>query len=167
MRVLTYAVAIFFILSCPALAWRGNVKSVYDGDTLRVLPEGGGEVVKIRLYGIDTPEFAARDWKIQPFAQEATELLRVLLPEGVLIVVDDRYEDKYGRTVANIITLPDGKIAQEELLKAGLAWVYPQYCNGCQQWKRLQEDARKNRFGLWEQDSPMPPWQWRKSGWRD
>ena len=35
-----------------------NVAAVIDGDTIDVTPAGGGEPIRVRLWGIDTPETA-------------------------------------------------------------------------------------------------------------
>lgn len=47
-------------------AWTGKVDGISDGDTIKVLQDG--KQVKIRLYGVDTPETAqaasARELKI-------------------------------------------------------------------------------------------------------
>lgn len=52
------AVSFFLLLVIPSLchAWLGKVVHVADGDTITVLRDG--KKVKIRLYGIDTPEKA-------------------------------------------------------------------------------------------------------------
>ena len=53
----------------------------------------------------------------------------------------------------------------EAMLQAGLAWVYETYCREerCQDWRELQEEARRQRLGLWADRSPTPPWEWRKT----
>ncbi len=52
------AVSLVLLLVTPSLchAWSGKVAHVADGDTITVLKSG--KKVKIRLYGIDTPEKA-------------------------------------------------------------------------------------------------------------
>jgi len=69
--------------------------------------------------------------------------------------------DRYGRTVG--IVKIDWKTLNEELIKAGFAWVYVQYCKQpvCEQWKRYEESARKSKAGLWAQPNPTPPWKFR------
>lgn len=70
--------------------------------------------------------------------------------------------DKYTRTLAAAVALPDGRVAQEELLRAGLAWVYRDYCRKCVYWFNLEEEAKNAHRGLWRQNNPVPPWEWRK-----
>jgi micrococcal nuclease len=69
-----------------------------------------------------------------------------------------------GRTVA--VILVDGKNLNEELLQAGLAWVYPQYCKAsfCSEWYRIEEAAREGRIGLWSHPNAVTPWEYRRGG---
>lgn len=69
--------------------------------------------------------------------------------------------DRYGRAVA-VVSI-DGKILNEEALKAGMAWVYGHYCKEyfCNQWLEYQESAKKSKVGLWSMPNPIPPWEFR------
>lgn len=159
-----FLAVLFLILPRPALAWEGRVVRVSDGDTITVerdVPGGGTERICVRLYGIDTPENEGGRWGPQPYWKAARKFLADMLGAGKVAVIDMGY-DKYLRTLGSVITLPDGKIAQEELLGAGLAWVYTKYCRDCRQWKTLENEAREARRGLWREIRPIPPWEWRK-----
>ncbi len=68
--------------------------------------------------------------------------------------------DRYGRLVA-IITLPDGRVLNEELLKAGMAWVYRRYCHD-QRYYDMELHARERQVGLWADAEPVAPWEWRR-----
>lgn len=157
-----------FLLLFPraALAWVGQVERVTDGDTL-IVSRATGEQVCIRLYGIDAPELRGRDSTPQPFSRKAMDFLDKLLRNkngsgyGKVSVMD-LGKDKYDRTVAGIVNLPDGTLVQEEMLKAGMAWVSPRYCKKCLEWLALQEEAREAGRGLWLDKSSTPPWEWRK-----
>ena len=48
------SVVLSFALHTIAIAWTGKVIGVADGDTIKVMK--GSQKVKIRLYGVDTPE---------------------------------------------------------------------------------------------------------------
>ena len=158
---LFFAILAFLLLtSLPARAWTGVVVRVLDGDTVTVCNDAG-DSVKIRLHGVDAPEGPGSPWKAQPYSRLATNFLKALLPIGSLVFVIDMGYDKYDRTVAAIVSRPSGAVVQEELLKAGMVWVYEKYCTDCRQWKALQEEARKERRGLWNWDDPVPPWEWR------
>ncbi len=146
-------------LSLPALPWEGRVVQIHDGDTL-VVQRKDGALVRIRLYGIDCPEFPGAAWGAQAYCKKAREFVIELLRRGTVAVIDMGF-DKYTRTVAGVVSLPDGRVVQEELLRAGLAWVYPKYCDDCRQWKEIEEAARNARRGLWRDKAPIPPWEWR------
>jgi endonuclease YncB( thermonuclease family) len=132
---------------------------VTDGDTIVVSDSLGEE--RIRFCGIDAPE---RD---QPMGDEATALLENLLAgvETVNIVPVDR--DRYDRLVGEVfISTGNGDIfLQEELLKAGLAYVYEQYVGGCPNANPMREAqaiAQDANAGVWGDPSAIPPWEWRR-----
>ena len=53
-RLLLPIVMLLLLAAAPVHGWSGRVSGVADGDTISVLHEG--RAVKIRLYGIDSPE---------------------------------------------------------------------------------------------------------------
>jgi endonuclease YncB( thermonuclease family) len=138
---------------------KGRVIQVADGDTV-VVHTGMGRTDRIRLYGIDAPESKQRG------GDEANGFARdMLLFSPVSLSVIDT--DQYGRSVA-LIRLEDGRIANEEMVRAGHAWVYRGYCREafCAKWLALEHQARKQGLGLWRRSDPTPPWQWRRAGQR-
>jgi hypothetical protein len=42
-----------------------------------------------------------------------------------------------------------------------MAWVYKKYCK-IPSYFALEKTARQNRIGLWEDENPIPPWEYRK-----
>ena len=138
---------------------RGKVVSVADGDTVTIVTQGGS-LQKVRLYGVDCPESG------QAGGREAAAFTSglILFQEASLETVDT---DQYGRSVA-LVTLADGRVLNRELVAAGHAWVYRQYCRKavCASWIRLEADARQQKRGLWRQKNPVPPWKWRASARR-
>jgi endonuclease YncB( thermonuclease family) len=44
------------------------------------------------------------------------------------------------------------------------AWVYSQYNKIPEkaEWENLQATAKSDKKGLWQADTPIPPWEWRK-----
>lgn len=137
-----------------ALAIEGKVIAVSGGDTIIVVV-AGGEQRKIRLYGIDCPEYN------QTFGAVAKDFTNSLVyNKNVQVRVVDK--DQYGRLVG-VVTV--GKVsANERLLEQGLAWHYGKYCKEsfCEEWKELETQAQINDLGLWAENSPTPPWQWRQ-----
>ena len=155
-KSLAFLTFLFLLLPLQAFAWPARVVHVSDGDTIQVEPVDGGDRVKIRLYGIDTPE------KKQPHGSIASSFtFENSLYKTVEVEVYDT--DRYGRVVA-VVLLPEGANLNEELIKQGHAWVYDRYCKEafCSDWKQLEQEAKENKEGLWFSRSPVPPWDWRK-----
>lgn len=136
----------------PLFGFTGIVTHVSDGDTITVLADGSH--TKVRLYGVDTPE------KAQPYGREATVFTRDWCLNE-LVTVDVVDIDRYGRTVG--IVTANGCTLNEDLVRAGWAWVYHRYChrNQCQDWSELEGTARLNKIGLWH-GAAVPPWDWRR-----
>ena len=111
--------------------------------------------MKIRLYGIDTPE------KGQAFSKRAKQFTSKMA-YGRIVEVKVMATDRYGRTVAMIYA--DKTLLNEELVKAGLAWVYWKYCHHpiCESWKNFQLGARMDKRGLWVDPNRIPPWEFRR-----
>jgi len=148
-------VLLLFILPSPLLAWQGKVIGISDGDTIRVLHDR--QEIKIRLWGIDCPE------SHQDFGTRAKKYTSELA-FGQIVEIEEVDKDRYGRTVA-LATLPDGKILNEALVSAGLAWVYTKYCNRpveCSRWWELERVARSQKTGLWSMPNAIPPWEFRR-----
>ena len=127
-----------------------KIKRVVDGDTVHVFYQD--EVYKIRLTEIDAPE---RD---QPYGSNSTEYLKSLLKEG-MVDVDISGTDRYGRKLGRLYW--QGIDINRELVSAGYAWVYDQYVTDNSFYEN-QSKARNSKKGLWEDQNPLEPWNWRK-----
>jgi micrococcal nuclease len=153
------SVFLFTLLLLPTLAWAwsGKVVNIADGDTITVLTDDRQQV-RIRLYGIDAPEGG------QAYGSKATQYVKGLLAENPVVELDVKDTDRWGRTVA-VVVLPDGRNLNEEIVRAGYAWVYIRYCKEiplCIGWANLQQEAKQSRIGLWNDPDPVPPWDWRR-----
>ncbi|WP_319586767.1 thermonuclease family protein [uncultured Desulfobulbus sp.] len=149
-----HLITLLILISIPSicLAWPAQVVSVSDGDTITVLRQG--QQVKIRLYGIDTPENG------QAFGQKAKEVTSTLIA-GRHIDIEKKDTDRYGRIVG--LVQVDGQNLNELIIQNGYAWVYLQYCKEqfCSQWKQSEAEARHSKRGLWADPDAIPPWEWR------
>ena len=154
-----YLILFIAFLCAPACAqaWPGDVLSVHDGDTLRVRHEDG-EAVSIRVYGVDCPELG------QPYGAEARNLTAQLLNGRKVEIIPAQTRKSYKREVAGVVLLDDMIVLQDALISAGLAWVDDRFCrmSVCDLWRQHQADAKAARRGLWADDSPIPPWIWRR-----
>ena len=156
-RKILFLIILVWLLITPSLSfgWAGEVVGITDGDTITVLNSKTLKDVKIRLYGIDTPE------RGQAFSKRARQFTSKTV-YGKVVEVKIMATDRYGRKVAMIYA--DKILLNEELVKAGLAWVYWQYCGHpiCETWKGLQIGARMDKRGLWSDPDPIPPWDFRR-----
>jgi len=130
----------------------GKVVAVLDGDTIEVLTEDK-QTVRIRLSNIDCPE------KSQAYGMKAKQYTASLCFSKTVKVVSFG-EDRYGRTLANVV-LEDGKILNEELLKHGFAWHYKRYSTDSKL-ADFETKAKTAKLGLWADPNPIAPWEFRK-----
>ena len=147
---LTFSCFLLLIKVAFAVDFSGKVVGITDGDTISVLHDGHAE--KIRLDGIDCPE------NHQAFSSKAKQFTSNLA-FGKTVTIKVKEKDKYGRTVGEVI-LPDGRSVNRELLRTGFAWWYREYSTD-QSLGDLEEEARREKRGLWADVNPIPPWDFR------
>ncbi len=133
--------------------WR--VVGVYDGDTVTCLDENNQQQ-KVRLAEIDAPESG------QDFGKVSREALAAMV-FGRSVEVTDQGRDRYGRWIANLSV--DGIDVNRQMVATGNAWVYAAYSKDPSM-AEAQQQAQAAKLGLWSQDNPVPPWDYRKSGAR-
>ena len=142
--------------SSPA-TFDGRVVSIEDGDTIIILDDAN-RTYKIRLQGIDAPEGR------QAFGDGSRQNLSDLVFEKQ-VQVESSKRDRYGRIVAKVVLDGDDICLQQ--IKAGMAWHYKHY-QGEQSavdrelYATAEDEARAKRLGLWRDDHPLPPWQFRR-----
>ena len=109
----------------PAMAGPASVAHVVDGDTVDV--RIGGEVERVRLLGIDTPETVKPRTPVQCYAREASARTKALLPKGtpIRLVRDVEPRDAYGRLLAYVYRAGDGLFVNLTLAREGYAAPLP------------------------------------------
>ncbi len=142
------------LLSTHAFAFDfiGQVISITDGDSIKVMHNGQAE--SVRLVGIDCPE------KGQAFSQRAKKEISILA-FGQKVTVHPVDIDRYGRTVATVV-LPSGKNLNHELVKAGWCMWFRKYAPNDTILENLENEAKQVKRGLWSDPKPIPPWEYRK-----
>jgi len=153
--VCVVAVAVFLVPCSRAEtdAFTGRVVGVSDGDTISVMR--GEKSVRVRLWGIDTPESR------QAFGNRAKQFTSAAC-FGKEVVVSIKDVDRYKRIVGLVI-LGNGRSLNSELVRAGMAWWYQAYAPDDAYLRELQARARKEKQGLWQDPSPVPPWEFRRN----
>lgn len=125
-----------------------TVTRVVDGDT--VIAQVGGEELRVRLIGIDTPETVAPDQPVECFGPAASEFThRRLEGEDVELEFDVERLDPYGRTLAYVWL--GGELFNETLVREGYALVttFPPDVRYVDRFVAAQRVARERHLGLW------------------
>jgi micrococcal nuclease len=167
LRLFRYSLLVVFALLLsvsPGNTYnKATVVHVVDGDTLRIEMDGHEEAV--RLIGIDTPESkinkkAKKDSiktnhdveTITAMGKEAASYVRTLVRKGdtVSIEFDVQKRDKYNRLLVYAY-LSDGKMLNEEIVKAGYANImtYPPNVRYQDRFVRAFREARDTKRGLY------------------
>ena len=140
----------------PPAIFAGRVVAVEDGDTIVVLDDGNG-TYKIRLQGIDAPEGG------QAFGDRSGQNLSEMV-SGKQVEVEWSKRDRYRRLVSKVLL--EGNDVCLQQIRAGMAWHYKYYQNeqsdnDRELYATAENEARSARLGLWSDEKPVPPWQFR------
>jgi endonuclease YncB( thermonuclease family) len=157
MKKLILVLFLFLSNFANAKTIEGLVVGVADGDTITVLDQQKN-TYKIRLQGIDAPE------KKQAFGEKSKQSLHDLVHKKQVRIEYDK-EDKYGRIVGKV-TVEDVDICLQQLV-LGMAWHYKKYqseqsVSDRAVYSDTELKSKSLKLGLWTDDTPMPPWEFRK-----
>jgi len=131
----------------------GKVIKVIDGDTFHLEIEED-EYWVVKLCGVDAPEIT------QAYGEDAMAFAsRALLNKKVTVDITGR--DRFGNYLG-IVRIGKKKIMNELLLEEGLAWRMEQ-CSDFPDWDQIMETSKNQGKGLWTQESPTPPWVYRRN----
>ncbi len=124
-----------------------DVSRVIDGDTL-LLASGH----RVRLIGVDTPETKHPDRPVERLGKQAFRFTQDLVGEGpVRLEFDRERRDPYRRLLAYVY-LPDGRLLNEELIRAGLSEAetrFPFRADMKRRFQAAEELARTAKVGRW------------------
>ena len=129
-----------------------RVVGIHDGDSITVLSVEKKQI-KIRLEGIDAPELK------QAFGSRAKEhLSSLIMGKDVTLIV--KGEDLYKRTLSKILL--DSQDVNLTMISDGFAWNYAKYSKD-KKFAEAEAEARIKKKGLWIDQDPVAPWDWRKA----
>ena len=131
------------------------VLSIGDGDTLRVRQDG--RAITIRLACIDAPETAQ-----SPYGQQSRAYLQQRLPPGRQVTILPHTIDRYGRTVAEVISDININLV---MVEDGQAFAYRRYLGGCnaREYLAAEDRASRHRYGVWQLVGGITrPWDFRR-----
>jgi micrococcal nuclease len=141
-----------------------TVVNVVDGDTFDLnIADGENTTTRIRPLGVDTPETVHPKYPPMYYGHAATEYTeKLVLDKNVTIEIDtvSRSRDIYGRLLCFVI-LDDGADFGATMLENGFAYADLRFEHGrFDQYARLQEQAVKQRAGLWDkvEKKQFPKW---------
>ena len=141
-----------FVCLLSSFTIKGKVVRVSDGDTFTVLTAENRQE-RIRMLWIDAPE------KSQAYGDAARQFLADLIA-GKIVTVNCTEKDSYGRNLGYVVI--NGSNVNELMLKNGYAWHYKQFDKNVDR-ARFEQQARKNKIGLWSEKEPIAPWFFRKN----
>ncbi len=134
----------------------GEVVRVADGDTLTIRTSQPLDY-RIRISGIDAPE------KGQPFGNRSKQNL-AQLALNKQAQLDCYKTDRYQRKVCRVF-VEGGDVGLEQV-RGGAAWWYRAYAKEQTAAERrdygeAEDQAKAAKVGLWREQDPVPPWEWR------
>lgn len=141
------------------------VTRVVDGDTIEVEITGrskgpgageapAGEVYKVRLIGIDTPESVRPGTPVECFGREASAATEALLEgQEVRLVKDVEETDRYERLLRYVYI--GEEMANARLVVNGYAsaYTYPPNVRHARLFVQLEREAREGGRGLWSPET--------------
>ena len=157
------------LLGAPAFAAtvEGRVVGIADGDSITLL-DADKTQHRIRIDGIDAPE------KAQPFGDRSRQNM-VRMVAGKEVIVECHKTDRYGRQICKVRVQPSDCPAYGKTLDVGhaqilggLAWWYRQYAKEQSvedrgRYESAEQEARARKIGLWRDNNPIAPWEWRRA----
>ncbi|OZD68904.1 hypothetical protein CH263_08370 [Rhodococcus sp. 06-1059B-a] len=135
-------------------ATSGVVDRVIDGDTVDVRLSTGGDPVRVRILGIDTPETVDPDAPVQCWGPEASAWAHQQLDDTTITLTADPVADDtdhYGRHL-RYVQLPDGSNYSVRAAETGMARAYiyrGQHLTEAANVTAAQATAQSNGAGLW------------------
>lgn len=130
----------------------GKVVGVDDGQSVTVQKEGRSS--RIKLHGLEAPRPG------QEYAgQSKAYLAGVAFGREVTVKPRERAAD--GRLAA-VVLLKDGRSLNLEVVRAGMAWAARQPAVD-PALAEIEADARGDRRGLWREENPVAPWDFRST----
>ena len=137
----------------PATAFLASVVRVVDGDTFLARVAGGGQALRVRVIGVDTPETVKPNTPVRCYGPQASHFTKRLLTPGEQVRASHEAGgdvDRYGRQLWDV-WLPDGRFLESVLVASGAARAYPfpPQTEYAPLLASLQSRARTQGRGLW------------------
>jgi endonuclease YncB( thermonuclease family) len=134
-----------------------KVVEINSGDTISVA--NGSGPMRVKLKAIDAPEME------QPWGDVARQHLSdLILGKTVMVRLTGLSAD---RNIVGVVYLNKVDIGQQ-MVRDGVAWYDERNDSGLDERERhlyvvSEQAARSERRGIWQQDAPTPPWEFRQA----
>ena len=150
-------VSVFLCTSVAAASLSGKVVEVNSGDVVTI--SNLNRPVRVRLLGVDAPELD------QTFGDVAKKHLADLVYDKSVLV---EYAGIASDHNLNGRVLLDGADIGAQMIRDGAAWVDPsnvQRLSATERevYQQSELAARSERRGLWQQESPLAPWEFARA----
>lgn len=156
-------IRILFLIALPlavyssgsAAALHGKVSDVFDGESIAILSQT--HTLKVKLIGVAAPE------KDQAYAGIARQHLADLVLNKFVLVKYSALRDGY---LVGQVMLGEMDVCGQ-MIRDGVAWYKPHEGDlselDRQIYEASQAAARTERRGLWQDESPLAPWEFHKA----
>ena len=137
-------------LALSSTVFAVQITYFYDGDTVKI--KDGSYEYKLRINDIDAPE------RNQTYGKKSRRALMDFCADATIFVAisgTDKYNRRLGKLLCN------QQDVSMHMVKNGHTWFYNRFSMDYSL-ALLQDEARKNKLGLWAYEKPMAPWVWRK-----
>ena len=156
-RNLILCCCLIFLYGCDAAPeaknlnlYAGKVTRVLSGQTVEVRLTGKSETVKVRIEGIDAP-----DWRQSPWSDVAKEkLTELVINKPIAIETDNLEGDRYNRIRGHL--WQGETLVSQKLLKSGCVLTKDRYPHSYSKLlMESQEYARLMGYGIWNPQQAM------------
>jgi len=154
--VLVFVICVTTQASVYAASLYGKVVAVDEGDSFTIF--NLNRAVKVKVIGIDAPE------KVQSYGEIARQhLADLILDKFVLIEYSGLGDRNY---ILGKVFCKEMDIGMQ-MLRDGVAWFDKTSINGLnvaefQTYSQSEIAARNERRGIWQQESPTAPWEFKE-----
>ncbi len=149
-KFLLFFVFLFFVQIIFSQTIVAKVIGVKDGDTVVLFFQN--QPITVRLEHIDCPE------KNQPFGAKAKKFVSEFCFGKTVTLISNGKRDRNGRWIGEIFY--NNQNLGKELVRNGLAWHFKRYSKN-QNYAELEIIAKQKKVGLWQEENPVAPWNWR------
>ena len=130
------------------------VDRVVDGDTIEIV--SGGQKLKLRYIGVNTPETVKPNSPVECYGKEASAFNKQLTENKTVYLEKDVSDtDSFGRLLRYVYLkdrLGNKVMVNETLVREGYAYAstFPPDVRYSERFRNLESEAREAKRGLWE-----------------